>query len=80
MQIIPNRIVELPSGEIIDMNSVVYVSNIKFNIIDMTTEFTVLMSNREKITFSFKDKNDCNEEREIFKKYLINSNSEMICD
>lgn len=78
MQIIPNRIVELPSGEIIDMNFVVYVSEIK--PVYMQYEFTVLMSNREKITFSFKDKIDCNKEREIFKKYLIDSNNEMICD
>ena len=70
--------IELHSGEIIDINSVVYVSEIKQ--VYMQYEFTVLMNNREKITFNFKSKEDCIKEREIFKKYLINSNSEMICD
>jgi hypothetical protein len=72
-----SRYIELPSEEIIDIESVVYVSKIKLNISTMEFWFSVLFTNREKITFSFNDKHDCINERNIIKNNLLNT---MICD
>lgn len=72
-----SRYIELPSEEIIDIESVVYVSKIKLNISNMEFWFSVLFTNREKITFSFNDKYDCINERNIIKNNLLNT---MICD
>ena len=68
---------ELPSEEIIDVESVVYVSKIKLNISTMEFWFSVLLTNREKITFSFKDKQDCIDERNTIKNVLFNT---IICE
>ena len=72
-----SRHIELPSDEIIDIDSVVYVSKIKLNISTMEFWFSVLLANREKITFSFNDKQDCINERNTIKSNLLNT---MICD
>lgn len=72
-----SRYIELPSEEIIDVESVVYVSKIKLNISNMEFWFSVILTNREKITFSFKDKQDCINERNTIKNNLFNT---MICD
>ena len=72
-----SRYIELPSDEIIDIDSVVYVSKIKLNISTMEFWFSVLFTNREKITFSFKDKQDCINERNTIKNVLFNT---IICD
>ena len=72
-----SRYIELPSDEIIDIESVVYVSKIKLNISNMEFWFSVLFTNREKITFSFNDKQDCINERNTIKSNLLNT---MICD
>ena len=72
-----SRYIELPSDEIIDIESVVYVSKIKLNISNMEFWFFVLLTNREKITFSFNDKQDCVNERNTIKNNLFNS---MICE
>jgi hypothetical protein len=72
-----SRYIELPSGEIIDVESVVYVSNIKLNISTMGYWFSVLFTNREKITFNINDKQDCINERNTIKNNLLNT---MICD
>lgn len=72
-----SRYIELPSEEIIDIESVVYVSKIKLNISTMEFWFSVLFTNREKITFSFNDKYDCINERNIIKTNLLNT---IICE
>lgn len=72
-----SRYIELPSDEIIDIDSVVYVSKIKLNISNMEFWFSVLLTNREKITFSFNDKQDCINERNTIKNSLFNT---MICE
>lgn len=72
-----SRYIELPSDEIIDIESVVYVSKIKLNISNMEFWFSVLLTNREKITFSFNDKQDCINERNTIKNSLFNT---MICE
>ena len=72
-----SRYIELPSNEIIDIESVVYLSKIKLNISNMEFWFFVILTNREKITFSFNDKQDCVNERNTIKNSLLNT---MICD
>lgn len=72
-----SRYIELPSEEIIDVESVVYISKIKLNISNMEFWFFVILTNREKITFSFRDKQDCINERNTIKSNLLNT---MICD
>ena len=67
------KFIELPSGDIININSVEYVSKIKTDTIEKEDWFSVYTKSGNKFIFSFKNKEACVNEHNIFKNILNKS-------
>jgi hypothetical protein len=76
-----NKHIELPSGEVINIDKIVYMSNMELNVNTMTYAFYIIWSsNSTKSTFGFNEKIDCENTIKLIKNALFNNNDKMICD
>lgn len=65
--------VELPSGQIIDLTDVIFVSNIKIkdSVLDSFFEFNVTWASRVCETLKYKDRESCERDRDFIKSKII---------
>lgn len=76
-----NKHIELPSGEVINIDKIVYMSNMELNVTTMTYTFYIIWSSTKlSHTFRFNEKIDCENTIKLIKNALFNNNDKMICD
>lgn len=75
-------IVELPSGKMVNLDNIIYVSEVKehSNFFDETDHrFDVLWAGGERVTMKFDNKENCILEWENLKVLLKNHTKSLIC-
>ena len=77
------KIIELPSGRMISIHDIIYVSNIK-NKSDVFENiqyyFDVLWANGQKVSINFNDYEQCKLDWIDLKNVIKNHTSQMICE
>lgn len=77
------KIIELPSGRMISIHDIIYVSNIK-NKSDIFENFQfyfdVLWANGQKVSINFNDYEQCKLDWLDLKNVIKNHTSQMICE
>ena len=75
------KLKKLPSGRLIDVDDIIYISNIKKNVLTLEVEysFSVLWANGQKVKFKFPDEDWCVIERNALET-IIDKNTQIIYD